>query len=95
VIDAVVPQRSAQVWLADQYERLRQAILTGGKRTPGRASVERQGLWAWLEIMCVEAPQSRHLTPSRPPISPPVFQAELVDVWVNLVLGQATPVEAK
>lgn len=86
--------------LAERYEQLRAAVLnSGGRRAPGLASVRRQGLWAWIELVRAADDASprrpaRISTPRRH-ASPPVFRAELVQLWVNLVLGQAAPMEAR
>lgn len=86
--------------LSARYERLRERVLASseGSGIPGLASVRRQGLWAWVELTrASDTPMPR---PPTPPVHPPphtapvAHQAELVDVWVDLVLKRAIPKEA-
>jgi len=99
VIPAVTATDGARS-LAERYEQLREAVLTSsGRRAPGLASVRRQGLWAWVELVRTAddvppRPAALALPPRRPTPRPAV-QAELVPVWVNLVLGQAIPLESR
>jgi hypothetical protein len=100
----VIPASTAETTvepLAARYERLRQRVLTSpdGKGIPGLASVRRQGLWAWARLArSPDSPSGRRRSPSVSPsrrTAPSAQRAELVDVWVNLVLGPAAPVEAR
>lgn len=81
--------------LTERYEALRKAALGGG-RAPGLASVHRQGLWAWIELVRVEedAPARCKATPGLPRVSTPPVLAELVDVWARLALDRAVALEA-
>lgn len=98
MISTVVTRDEAHT-LGERYEQLRGAVLSRSVRAaPGLASVRRQGLWAFLELLRAadDAPPegSSPATASPLPAPPPTVQADLIPLWVNLVLGQVNPMES-
>lgn len=100
---AIVTDASAEMTagcrrLSGEYEKLRgadRAPVLLERAVPGLASVQRQGPWAWAQLMSTASSAPRPLLAPPPPTSLPPGHAELVPVWTDLVVGRLARLESR